>query len=115
MLRTYAAHGSHGLIPNSFPDRADQPLDRRSYNTVDATLWFFQALAEHRQASGSDALGRELLPQLEVILDHHISGTWFGIRMDPVDGLLAAGEVETQLTWMDAKPGDRAITPRHGC
>ena len=114
ILRTYAARLSHGLIPNSFPDRADQPLDRRSYNTVDATLWFFQALAEHRAASGSDALVRELLPQLEAILDHHVAGTWFGIRMDPADGLLAAGEGETQLTWMDAKPGEQAITPRHG-
>ncbi len=114
ILRTYAARVSHGLIPNSFPDRADQPLDRRAYNTVDATLWFFQALAEHRAASGSDALVRELFSQLETILDHHLTGTWFGIRMDPADGLLAAGEGETQLTWMDAKPGDRAITPRHG-
>lgn len=114
ILRTYAACVSHGLIPNSFPDRADQPLDQRAYNTVDATLWFFQALVEHRAASGSDALVRELFPQLETILEHHVAGTWFGIRMDPADGLLGAGEGETQLTWMDAKPGDRAITPRHG-
>ncbi|MBW4529891.1 MAG: amylo-alpha-1,6-glucosidase [Aphanothece saxicola GSE-SYN-MK-01-06B] len=114
ILRTYAARVSHGLIPNSFPDRADQLLDRRAYNTVDATLWFFQALVEHRQASGSDALVRELFPQLEAILDQHVTGTWFGIRMDPADGLLGAGEGETQLTWMDAKPRDRAITPRHG-
>ncbi len=114
ILRTYAARVSHGLIPNSFPDRADEPLDQRAYNTVDATLWFFQALAEHRAASGSDALVRELFPRLETILEHHVAGTWFGIRMDPADGLLGAGEGETQLTWMDAKPADRAITPRHG-
>jgi predicted glycogen debranching enzyme len=114
ILRTYAAHVSHGLIPNSFPDRADRPLDQGAYNTVDATLWFFQALAEHRAASGSDALVRELFPRLEAILEHHVAGTWFGIRMDPADGLLAAGEGETQLTWMDARPGERAITPRHG-
>ncbi|AFY29503.1 amylo-alpha-1,6-glucosidase [Cyanobium gracile] len=114
ILRTYAAHVSHGLIPNSFPDRADQPLDQGAYNTVDATLWFFQALAEHRTASGSDALVRELFTRLEAILEQHVAGTWFGIRMDPADGLLGAGEGQTQLTWMDAKPGDRAITPRHG-
>jgi predicted glycogen debranching enzyme len=114
ILRTFAAHVSHGLIPNSFPDRAERPLDPGAYNTVDATLWFFQALAEHRAASGSDALVRELFPRLEAILGQHVAGTWFGIRMDPADGLLAAGEGETQLTWMDAKPGERAITPRHG-
>ncbi|WP_216900383.1 amylo-alpha-1,6-glucosidase [Synechococcus sp. CCY 9618] len=114
ILRTFAACVSHGLVPNSFPDRADQPLDQGSYNTVDATLWFFQALAEHRAASGSDALVRELYPLLEGILGQHLAGTWFGIRMDPADGLLCAGAGETQLTWMDAKPADRAITPRHG-
>lgn len=114
ILRTYAAHVSHGLIPNSFPDRAGQPLDQGAYNTVDATLWFFQALAEHRAASGDDALVRELFPRLEAILEHHLAGTWFGIRLDPSDGLLAAGEGEAQLTWMDARPLERAITPRHG-
>jgi glycogen debranching enzyme len=72
ILRTFAACISHGLVPNSFPDRPDQPLDRGSYNTVDATLWFFQALAEHRAASGSDALVRELVPWLEAI----ITTTW---------------------------------------
>ena len=114
ILRTYAAWVSHGLVPNRFPDRADGPLDQGFYNTVDATLWFFQALEEHRAASGSGALIRELFPLLEEILGFHVGGTWFGIRMDPADGLLAAGEGETQLTWMDAKPADRAITPRHG-
>ena len=30
------------------------------------------------------------------------------------DGLLAAGEPGVQLTWMDARVGDRVITPRIG-
>ena len=30
------------------------------------------------------------------------------------DGLLLAGDVGTQLTWMDAKIGDWVVTPRHG-
>ena len=40
-------------------------------------------------------------------------GTRFGIRMD-ADGLLAAGVPGVQLTWMDARVGDRVITPRIG-
>ena len=40
-------------------------------------------------------------------------GTRFGIRMD-ADGLLSAGEPGVQLTWMDARVGDRVITPRIG-
>ncbi len=114
ILRTYARFLQQGLVPNSFPDQGDQPLDPGRYNTVDATLWFLQALREHQHATGSAALIRELYPQLEGIVAHHVAGTWFAIRMDPADGLLRAGEGETQLTWMDAKPADRAITPRHG-
>jgi predicted glycogen debranching enzyme len=41
------------------------------------------------------------------------NGTRYGIRQD-TDGLLAAGEPGVQLTWMDARVGDRVITPRIG-
>ena len=41
------------------------------------------------------------------------AGTRYGIRMDG-DGLLACGVPGVQLTWMDAKVGDRVITPRIG-
>jgi len=35
-------------------------------------------------------------------------------NVDPADGLLYAGEPGSQVTWMDAKVGDRPITPRIG-
>ncbi|MGP6156792.1 MAG: amylo-alpha-1,6-glucosidase, partial [Vulcanimicrobiaceae bacterium] len=41
-------------------------------------------------------------------------GTRYGIRQDPLDGLIAAGEPGVQLTWMDAKVGDWVVTPRTG-
>ena len=47
------------------------------------------------------------------IVDGYAAGTRFGIRMDD-DGLLAAGVPGVQLTWMDARVGDRVITPRIG-
>jgi predicted glycogen debranching enzyme len=50
---------------------------------------------------------------LKNIIDWHMRGTRFGIRVDD-DGLLMAGEPGTQLTWMDAKIGDWVVTPRHG-
>ncbi|HTR77550.1 MAG TPA: amylo-alpha-1,6-glucosidase, partial [Gemmatimonadaceae bacterium] len=37
-----------------------------------------------------------------------------GIGVDPRDGLLRAGEPGVQLTWMDARVGERVITPRMG-
>jgi glycogen debranching enzyme len=47
-------------------------------------------------------------------VDWHIRGTRHGIRLDPTDGLLQAGEPGVQLTWMDARIGDWVVTPRHG-
>ena len=48
------------------------------------------------------------------IVDWHLRGTRYGIRVDPADGLLRAGEPGVQLTWMDAKVGDWVVTPRIG-
>jgi glycogen debranching enzyme len=47
------------------------------------------------------------------IVTGYARGTRFGIRMD-ADGLLSAGVPGVQLTWMDARVGDRVITPRIG-
>jgi predicted glycogen debranching enzyme len=48
------------------------------------------------------------------VIHAHSEGTRYGIRVDPADGLLRAGEPGTQLTWMDAKHGDQVFTPRIG-
>jgi predicted glycogen debranching enzyme len=50
---------------------------------------------------------------VKLIVSGYARGTRFGIRMD-TDGLLAAGVPGVQLTWMDARVGDRVITPRVG-
>jgi glycogen debranching enzyme len=39
ILRTFARHVDQGMLPNRFPDAGKKP----EYNTVDATLWFFEA------------------------------------------------------------------------
>ena len=44
----------------------------------------------------------------------HERGTRYGIGVDAADGLLRAGEPGVQVTWMDAKVGDRVVTPRTG-
>ena len=46
-------------------------------------------------------------------LTGYSQGTRYGIRMDQ-DSLLAAGVPGMQLTWMDAKVGERVVTPRIG-
>jgi predicted glycogen debranching enzyme len=50
---------------------------------------------------------------VEAILAGYERGTRYGIRCDG-DGLLACGEPGVSLTWMDARVGDRAVTPRIG-
>jgi predicted glycogen debranching enzyme len=111
ILRTFARHVADGLLPNNFPDSAGVIP---GYNTVDATLWYVQAIRAYHQATGDDALVDELLPVLRQIADKHIAGTRYHIRVDTRDGLLYAGEPGVQLTWMDAKIGDWVVTPRIG-
>src|SRR5437588_2040271 len=110
ILRTFAAHVSEGMLPNRFPDGGEEP----EYNTVDATLWYFHAVAAYLAATDDRALLRDLYPALRDIIDWHRRGTRYGIRVDPQDGLLFAGEPGVQLTWMDAKVGDWVVTPRIG-
>lgn len=110
VLRTFALHVSDGMLPNRFPDSGEAP----EYNTVDATLWYFHAIQCHLDATGDLALLRDLFPVLQDIVRWHQRGTRHGIRVDHGDGLLRAGEPGVQLTWMDARVGDRVVTPRIG-
>ena len=110
ILRTFAGHTRDGLIPNLFPEGENAGL----YHTADATLWFFHAVDRYIQATKDYAMLDALLPVLRDILDHHLSGTRFGIHVDPVDGLLVQGEAGYQLTWMDAKVDGWVVTPRRG-
>ncbi len=110
ILRTFARHVDQGMIPNRFPDAGEVP----EYNTVDATLWYFEALRAYYSITEDDDLVQELFPVLADIVDWHCRGTRYNIHLDPADGLLYAGVPGVQLTWMDAKVGDWVVTPRIG-
>lgn len=110
ILVEFSRHISEGMLPNRFPDVGETP----EYNTVDATLWYFEAVRAYAEATGDDELVRDALyDKLVGIIDWHFRGTRYGIRVD-TDGLLCAGEPGVQLTWMDAKVGDWVVTPRTG-
>ena len=110
ILRTFAQSVSEGMLPNRFPDAGEAP----EYNTVDATLWFFEAVRAYLAATNdSDFVREELYNVLVEIVAWHVKGTRYNIHVDG-DGLLFAGAEGAQLTWMDAKVGDRVITPRSG-
>ncbi len=110
ILRTFAQYVSQGMLPNRFPDVGEVP----EYNTVDATLWYFEAIRQYYSATDDDDLLRDLFPVLADIIDWHCRGTRYNIHLDPSDGLLYAGETGVQLTWMDAKVDDWVVTPRIG-
>ena len=123
ILRTFARYVNRGMLPNRFPDAGEAP----EYNTVDATLWYFNAvhqfdrhLAERENdgkgpvEAASRRLVADLYPILVEIIAWHQRGTRYGIQVDERDGLLRAGQPEVQLTWMDAKVDDWVVTPRQG-
>jgi len=110
ILRTFAKHVDQGMLPNRFPDAGETP----EYNTVDATLWFFEAVRSYVAYSGDfDLVREELYGVFTDIINWHVRGTRYGIKVDP-SGLLSSGEQGVQLTWMDAKVGDWVVTPRRG-
>ena len=110
VLRTFATFVSRGMLPNRFPDDGDVP----EYNTVDAALWYVEAIRAYHAATFDDEFLEELMPVLEEIVDWHRRGTRHGIVVDVVDGLLRSGAEGVQLTWMDAKVDDWVVTPREG-
>ena len=113
LLRSAIAFLDQGMLPNAFPE-ATSAGTLLQYNTVDAVLWYFEALRQYHAATSDESLIAELYDALAAIIDWHVRGTRYAIQMDPADGLLHAGEPSVQLTWMDAKVGDRVITPRIG-
>ncbi|MEH2447515.1 MAG: amylo-alpha-1,6-glucosidase [Nostoc sp.] len=110
ILRTFARYVDQGMLPNRFPDAGEQP----EYNTVDATLWYFEAVRAYYSATDDDNLLGELFPILADIINWHCRGTRYNIHLDAADGLLYAGVAGVQLTWMDAKVDDWVVTPRIG-
>ncbi len=110
ILLAFADAASQGMLPNRFPDQEGDP----EYNTVDATLWFFEAIRALVEYTGEIAFVRDhLYASMAEMFDWHCRGTRYGIRADE-DGLLSAGEPGVQLTWMDAKVGGWVVTPRIG-
>src|SRR5213080_1273388 len=86
ILRTFARYVRDGLIPNMFPDGEKEGL----YHTADATLWFFHALGRYLTIGDDRVTLRGLLPTLVDIVEQHLRGTKFNIRIEE-DGLLAQG------------------------
>jgi predicted glycogen debranching enzyme len=109
ILRVFVKSLHKGLLPNCLPRKDEKP----EYTSVDASLWMFVAAWKYLQATGDETFVREtMLPALRRIVHAYVRGTLHGIHLEE-DGLLAAGEGDVPLTWMDGRNG-RPVTPRQG-
>lgn len=107
-LRAFAEAIKDGLVPNRFDD--NDPL-LAHYNTVDGSMWFIHSALEYVAASGDEDVWQDWLADACVqIVEAYRTGTHamahdgqtqIAIAMDS-DGLIAAGDAHSQLTWMDA-------------
>jgi predicted glycogen debranching enzyme len=113
ILLAWSGQVDRGMLPNRFSE-SDGTAE---YNTVDAPLWFVVAVEEFLRTASAASYRPQDEPRLakavQAILEGFAGGTRHRIALD-TDGLIRAGEAGVQLTWMDAKIGDRVITPRTG-
>jgi predicted glycogen debranching enzyme len=106
VLNNFSKNCRRGLIPNTFPAFGGEPV----YNTVDASLWFVHAVSRYLAYTEDLLILADIWDTIDSIIDNYRKGTDFGIGMDS-DYLIRQGP---QLTWMDAKIGEKAVTPRAG-
>ncbi len=109
IFRTFKEYEKDGMMPNMFPEGDSNPL----YNTVDASLLFFEALYKYYEATNDKEFIKEMFPTIQNIIKYYKEGTSFHIKMED-DYLISAGSDLEQLTWMDIRFGDILPTPRHG-
>jgi len=105
---TFKNNCEKGLIPNIFTDGTEK---KPVYDSVDATLWYINAVLEYLKYTSDFKFVKESLWEtLKTIFENHLKGTAFGISMDS-DGLLSHGP---RLTWMDTAIDGEPVTPRTG-
>jgi len=107
ILHSFSHLLKNGLIPNFQQDQQED----RGYNTVDASLWYVNAILQYlKYTKDFTFVKKKLWGTILEIVSSFEKGTDFGIKMDN-DCLLQHGP---QLTWMDAMADGKAVTPRSG-
>lgn len=103
----------YGLIPNGYSGYDSRPL----YNSVDSSLLLFEQINKYLEYTNDlKFVKKEMYHILLNIIEMFQKGIDIddsNIYMDK-DNLISAGTENTQLTWMDAKVSNFAVTPRNG-
>jgi glycogen debranching enzyme len=114
ILRFIARFFKQGLLPDRVPVARRSVLADEDYKNADTALWYFYALDKYLLAAHDYELLDELYPRLAESIAWHVQGTYHGIEVDPVDGLLRIGPTDFPLTWMNAVVRGTPVTPRVG-
>ena len=103
----------YGLVPNGYSGFDNRPL----YNSVDSSLLLFEQIQKYINYTGDYEFVKEkVYEKLEKVIENYVNGIDVdnnNIYLDE-DYLISSGTENTQNTWMDAKYGDYAATPRNG-
>ncbi len=113
ILLTFTRDIKFGLVPNGYSGYDNRPL----YNSADASLLLFEQVNKYLSYTKDyDFIRQNIYEKLKDIVENYGKG----IDLDnnniyiAEDGLLSSGTETTQNTWMDAKVGNFAVTPRNG-
>ena len=113
ILLTFTRDIKFGLVPNGYSGYDNRPL----YNSADASLLLFEQVNKYlNYTKDYDFIRENIYEKLKDIIENYSKG----IDLDnnniyiAEDGLLSSGTETTQNTWMDAKIGNYAVTPRNG-
>ena len=113
VLLTCTRDIKYGLLPNGYSEVDNSPL----YNSADSALLLFEQVKKYIEYTGDNKFIKEnIYPKLKTIIENYSNGIDFhdnNIKLEE-DGLISSGTEYTQNTWMDAKYGDFAFTPRCG-
>ena len=113
VLLTCIRDTKYGLVPNGYSGYDNRPL----YNSADASLLLFEQVKKYLQYTNDYEFVKErMYKTLIKIIEAYISGIDVdgnNIHLDS-DYLLSSGTPNIQNTWMDAKIGNFAVTPRNG-
>lgn len=113
IMKTFTRNMKFGLLPNGYSGFDGRPL----YNSVDSSLLLFEQINKYLEYTKDyEFIKKEMYEVLEKIIENYKRGINIddnNIFLDE-DNLISSGTESTQNTWMDAKYGAIAITPRNG-
>lgn len=113
ILLTFTRDIKFGLVPNGYSGFDNRPL----YNSVDASLLLFEQVNKYiKYTNDYEFIKENIFEHLTDIITNYSKGIDLSDNNIYVaeDNLLVSGTENTQNTWMDAKVGDFAVTPRNG-